>query len=391
MSSIAGTWRRRRISEGKGADNAFETINMSMEDNIPSEETEVKEDLLISDPDLKPDEFNEHVSAAEDEEEQHRTFRRKNILQPIAATLIGVTAIFASFGADPLGFDIFGESGQYFSEHAKHAAEEEKYRERSKWSSYFGDEWYEEPWSDPWTDPGSDPGQDTQDGFPVLSNLEPDFEGKYAWADYGSEEYIRYQLLGNNEYNYVVRGGAWEGDGKMSDNDSISYDRETNVLTLTNFVGVVLDTNLMGNGFTVRLVGENRIGRIIIWGAMYGGSVKFTGSGSLTVDLEYFAFYDQDTGEKNYPYQPGPGILLNAEESESCLMADSGVNIEVYSSEDTAPALAVSGTKLSRSVYWKDDVDFDGTLAVSEEEGDLYNCWTVTSSGELDLHVSFKP
>ena len=63
MSSIAGTWRRRRISEGKGADNAFETINMSMEDKLPSEENDVKEYLLISDPDLQPDELARHVLA----------------------------------------------------------------------------------------------------------------------------------------------------------------------------------------------------------------------------------------------------------------------------------------------------------------------------------------
>lgn len=62
------------------------------------------------------------------------------------------------------------------------------------------------------------------------------------------------------------------------------YDISTNTLTLDNFTGEVLEVNLMGNGFTINLIGENHLDELIMWGAGYGGSVTFTGTGSLTLN-----------------------------------------------------------------------------------------------------------
>ncbi|MBO4825379.1 MAG: hypothetical protein J5487_08290 [Lachnospiraceae bacterium] len=91
-----------------------------------------------------------------------------------------------------------------------------------------------------------------------------------------------------------------------------SYDEATNTLTLNNFSGDYLNVNLMGNGFKINLIGDNKLTGLLAWGFMYGGSVTLTGDGSLTIN------------------NPGsPGIYLKCESSESCLMIDKDVTLNI--------------------------------------------------------------
>ncbi|MBQ3792351.1 MAG: hypothetical protein II797_04520, partial [Clostridia bacterium] len=71
----------------------------------------------------------------------------------------------------------------------------------------------------------------------------------------------------------------------------------------------------MGNGFTIVLNGSSSIGQLIVWGAGYGGSVKLTGSGSLSLNSNSSADI---------------GLYLKAEWSQTVLMIDNTVTLESY-------------------------------------------------------------
>ncbi len=112
-----------------------------------------------------------------------------------------------------------------------------------------------------------------------------------------------------------------------------SYDEATNTLTLTNFTGDYLNANLMGNGFKLKLVGDNKLKGIVVWGFMYGGSLTITGDGKLTL-----------TGVNGEP-----AIKLECENSPSCLMIDSNVTIEIKGGSGN---VAVIDSTLDKGIYY---------------------------------------
>ncbi len=111
-----------------------------------------------------------------------------------------------------------------------------------------------------------------------------------------------------------------------------SYDEATNTLTLTNFTGDYLNANLMGNGFKLKLVGDNNLKGIVVWGFMYGGSLTITGDGTLTINSSH-----------------SPGIRLECENSPSCLMIDSNVTLKINSG--TGPIKVLDST-LDKGIYY---------------------------------------
>lgn len=62
------------------------------------------------------------------------------------------------------------------------------------------------------------------------------------------------------------------------------YDFSSNTLTLTDVEYDVLMTNQMGDDFKVELVGNNILHTMLVYGMGYGGSVIFTGSGTLYIN-----------------------------------------------------------------------------------------------------------
>ena len=143
--------------------------------------------------------------------------------------------------------------------------------------------------------------------FPTLPNRAPDFAGDYAWSGSGSEEYVRLIPSGGTSYAYLQAGSVWVGMGAAETAvPGATYDKATNTLTLENFSAAVLDVNLMGNGFTIRLIGDNTLDQLTVWGAGYAGSVLLTGTGTLTVN-------------QNGAAPDGVGIRLNAEAATSPL------------------------------------------------------------------------
>ena len=223
----------------------------------------------------------------------------------------------------------------------------------------------------------------------------------------GSEEYV------NIDGAYLHAGTVYTSSSSFSlkNVSGASYDKTTNTLTLNNFYGSYIDTNLMGNGFKIELIGDNTLDYIRIWGAMYGGSVTFTGTGTLTVNK---------TGRSPL----GVGIYLECEDSPSAIMVDKDATVDVYG----RMAIIISRTTLKDAIYTMSPVTMTGgTYSTGEfvtyrkyvtdakgnvlydENGDplieeatikdvaaaqgmdLYDFSVVDEDGNPSTHVLFKP
>ena len=242
------------------------------------------------------------------------------------------------------------------------------------------------------------------DTFPSLPNLDPDFAGEYAWSGMGTEEYL---MIGSD---YLHAGTFYTNGGTpISTVSGASYDKSKNTLTLNNFTGGVINVNLMGNGFKIELIGDNAVDGIIAWGSMYGGSVTFTGSGSIKINEKL----TNDTG-----------LMLDCRDSLSCLMIDREATVEVFGQS----AIVIHRTMLDTAIYALQPVKMTGgtystgefveyTVNVTDENGipvkgedgnyitkimtvkdiaknkgiDLYDYSVVGDDGKPSNHVLFKP
>ena len=169
--------------------------------------------------------------------------------------------------------------------------------------------------------------------FPTLPNQNPDFSGSSTFGN--SEVFISALLPGESTDRYLISGDDWvEGINESSEIPGISYDTSTNTLTLENCTLSRLVTNVMGNGFRIKLVGDNHIGTLLVWGFYYGGSLTLTGDGTLTI---------------NEDRTNNIGLLLNAELSDTALMIERGIDVNVYG---TDAAIVIGRTTLEQSVYY---------------------------------------
>jgi hypothetical protein len=215
------------------------------------------------------------------------------------------------------------------------------------------------------------------DVFPVLSNLDPDFAGNYSGDIYGSEYFIRIKETQNSDFVYLKAGEAWRGtydDAVETTVDGAWYDEATNTLTLSNFEASMLDVNLMGNGFTIRLIGNNYIDLLQVWGFRYGGSLTLTGEGSLVVN-DHYARSDG-------------GLIMVAEGSETCLMIENGVTLECYGN----PAFIIYQTTMEDAVYYGSDIELSGGTEAAggwNDEAFGYNVQNYTILGGDDQPASY--
>lgn len=182
------------------------------------------------------------------------------------------------------------------------------------------------------------------DVFPRLTNLEPNgyiTDGNGAKIKL-NQEFVR--IESEDVAVWIVAGDAY--GIPVTEPAGVSYDADTNTLTLENFTGGVLNVNMMGNGFKLKLVGDNHLDGILVWGYYYGGSLTVIGPGSLTVN-------------ENRKMQIG--IRLEAEASESCLIIDQTVErLEVFGGSEavndgwqqTTAAILVKDTTLEKGIWY---------------------------------------
>lgn len=217
-------------------------------------------------------------------------------------------------------------------------------------------------------------GDTADEAFPVLGNIEP-YEEPLA-----SGFIENYVLVIDDVENrgYPIYQGNPESSSFTL--DGISYNRQTNVLTLTDCEIPVLEVNLMGNGFTINLEGENNIGTIRVWGYGYGGSVTFTGDGSLTIN-------------KDSRYEVG--LELQCENSRSCIMIDKDAKLNIYGSK---AAVAVYSSTCEKGIYYLAPVKMSGGVrAVTDvcptqnySDGLGTNYTIVDENGDFATYVKFS-
>lgn len=317
------------------------------------------------------------IKAAElAKEESERTRRRLKdyVVKPLVSVITVAGVTLTSFGIDLLGMDLLNNSALVMEEEwFEHYREEYEYhRKEEEW--YYQDEnRYED-------EDYKDEPHENENYLPQLENPEPDYDGQYAWSDLGPELFLRVTQRSKDgeSCTYFVKGEAWaKSDPECPVAERINgayYDKGTNVLTLENFSGGTLEANLMGNSFTVRLIGENELESVVIWGAEYAGSITFEGDGILRVTHG--------------------GLRLNAERSPSCLMVKGGVTLEISALENE-PAIVIYETTMATGVYFGGSAGFgEGVIFTAQEytpednkDLKLYTHYTATPNGEVVSEV----
>ena len=292
------------------------------ETHTPAEDTEFsipREEPLPREEAGSSDEYNLSVPSAPEEEDKRHSRVKNVFLKPLTALVAATGLLWAAAGFDPFGTGASISPAAPLIPAIPAATAEQTATEEIE--------------RDPYSD----------DAFPVLPNPDPDFAGNYAWADSGTEEYLI--LSSADTKTFLVAGSYYKNNGiTESAPENAAYDRSTNTLTLSNFngSGLHLDGNLMGNGFKIRLEGKNTLKSIQLWGAMYGGSVTFTGTGSLVVG----------GGAPD-----NVGVLLQAENSQCAIMVDRGVTLEIHGDQ---AAVAVTDGLAEKGLYFLHPLTLSG-------------------------------
>ena len=221
-------------------------------------------------------------------------------------------------------------------------------------------------------------GERPDDAFPELTNLEPNgYVPGYGVLD---EDYIilaHYDSGAAQWVRQIVCGGRKmqdEPDEQALAAMGIRYDSQSNTLYLENCrqPDKCLWINLMGNGFKIHASGENEIAYIICYGFYYGGSITFTGDGSLTINKSLLS---------------DDGIAFNSENSQTCMMVDRDITLDIYGKQ---AAVAVYITTMPQSIYYLSPQKLSGgTRAYGNMDADNYYGTIVDDAGETSTHVTF--
>lgn len=316
---------------------------------------------------------------AEARRRQHHRQLKRMMLTPLVSAVAVVSLVFASLDYDPLGSDFLNTPSDNPAIIETTPAEEPPETQAII-----------PPQDDLPDETESISGEIADEAFPSLGNLPPN--GEVPGYGILNEEFIVIEtqtdstiILTGSARGYIDENGNWQ-PAPTESVPGISYDAATNTLTLDNYSGPVLNINLMGNSFTLRLIGDNYLEHILVWGFYYGGSLTITGDGSLTVN-------------QNYNY--ATGIELNAEFSETCLMVDSGVRLDVYGS---VMSILVRTTTMEKAIYYLKPLTLTGGVRAggdfavvqdglyASDFGDFQDYTIIEeTSQEPSRHVVFQP
>ena len=146
----------------------------------------------------------------------------------------------------------------------------------------------------------------------TVSFAVPQVKAANGPCDTGDWAYAYINVRNGEESNLLFSS---EGTNSI---DGMSYDRESNTLTLNNYKSstTVIVTNMMGDDFKINLVGDNEIGSIGSYGDAWGGSINISGNGSLVINADRTGDY---------------GIAFFAEGTNSVLSVADTCNVTIYS------------------------------------------------------------
>lgn len=170
-------------------------------------------------------------------------------------------------------------------------------------------------------------------------------EGGYAYIGFADYE---------NEIKYVY---CAPHVGTAESVAGASYDKASNTLTLNGYSSSTLGlvTNMMGDDFKIRLIGENHVQQLAVWGDGWGCCVEFVGDGKLYVN------------EKNIYMD---GIVLTPESSKACVKVSGNAAVYSYAPDGGKP-LYISAAMTNRAdetVIGKGSLDVKVEDAYQKEE-----------------------
>lgn len=173
-----------------------------------------------------------------------------------------------------------------------------------------------------------------------------------------SAAYINIYNRGGTNTNHFV---YVTGSQKAETVKGAVYDKKTNTLTLTNYKHptMSIEANEMGDDFKIKLVGDNQIKSLIVWGYGYGGSVEILGDGTLTINKNK---------EKNC------GITMQPEGTKAVLKVSGKAVVDVYAGTDKMPFYVNSISEKYKNCV---DADTDKTLKTEAAYTDRYITYPV--------------
>jgi hypothetical protein len=224
-----------------------------------------------------------------------------------------------------------------------------------------------------------------------------------TWKDEaGKKQYLAYLLIMDKmegeytekAYEDSLHYAFKENKVKKTGIKGASYSKKTNTLTLKNVKrpDSVIHANMMGDDFKIKVEGKCEIGSIWIWADRYGGSLKLTGNGTLTLN-------------KNQKSASECAIYFGCEETKAKLSFDKNVKLKLYGGEAIAGMYMNKQTTLSKAVsfangdkikvknevttqaksvetYFKSDWDLSGgykcTCKSDKDKTHVYGAWEST-------------
>ena len=184
-------------------------------------------------------------------------------------------------------------------------------------------------------------------------------EKSYAWVRlYSSER--------NEEGDPVKSNVLYSNSGTADTVEGAVYDKSTNTITLTNYncPDMLLSTNEMGDDLKLRLIGENHIQSLVVWGFGWGGNLEIIGDGSLTVNEN-----KKDSYALRFIAEGTQGLLkVGAEATLTAYKGTPAENGEAYSAAflgSTSSTVPFQGN-LEAALTMTPDSGVEGEYAVSE-------------------------
>lgn len=171
-----------------------------------------------------------------------------------------------------------------------------------------------------------------------------------SFGDYSSA-YLR---LGNSEDGYQT---LFANSGQIDDVSGAVYDKASNTVTLTNYNNPtnILVANEMGDDLKLKLVGDNHISSLVVYGFGWGGNLEIIGDGSLTI---------------NENKTSSAAIAFMAEGTQGSLKVGSEATVTAYKMPD-APHMATYSAQFisttSKSIPFTGN--FETKLALTADSG----------------------
>lgn len=176
-----------------------------------------------------------------------------------------------------------------------------------------------------------------------------------------SDDFTTFLSFSNSNDENPVYGSLYSYfEEDITTIEGMSYDLETNTLTITDFNNpdIQINANEMGEDFTIELVGENHLQALTIWGFGYGAGLEITGNGSLMLN-------------ENRQWGRSP-VRIEGEGANGFVHVDNSATVTIYTMnnpEEPIYPISVSDSSNENAIILPDDEDMENVVVESYNTG----------------------